>query len=237
MDKTNIPKANTKDELINILSQFDISVPSLGDGRQTLHVERWSICKLLSTLAFHDSLFYPLELTHDDRPDFIVLMDHTKIGIELTAARHESHAKYQAILNREFPEKIYSPSIFQLDHVALTKNEIYENLRQETIAGMPLMGDQPERDWAQYIKNSIQKKLEALAKPEFKKFNNNCLLIYVAIPFCQVKIDIAMEYLNAYLPEIWAKELTFDVIYIEHIHHIIQISPNKSLLMKINEIW
>lgn len=199
MTKTNISQVVNKENLLVILSTFDISVPPLGMGRTKDHVERWSICKLLSTLAYQNRLSYPLHLTHADRPDFILSMEDTNIGIECTEARNQNHAKYQAIVNLEFPEKIYSASLFQQEQASLTKNEMYDDLKQNALTGKPLMGDQPEKDWAQYIKHAIQKKLLALAKPEFEKFNKNYLLIYAATPFGQVDIDIAMEHLNAYL--------------------------------------
>lgn len=237
MIKTNITIATCKNNLLSILSTFDISVPPLGLKRTKDHVERWSICKLLSTLAYQNKLFYPLQLIHDDRPDFLIKFTDEQVGVEFTEARSQNHAHYQAILNREYPEKIYSTSLFQIGEPPLSKSEIHKDLQQDTLAGKPLMGDQPERDWAEYIQIAIQAKLIALAKVEFKKFDKNWLLIYVAIPFTNVDLDVALSCLNSWLPKLWIQGVTFDVIYIEHINYIIQLSPNNSALMEINEIW
>lgn len=237
MIKTNIPIATCKDNLLFILSTFDISVPPLGLKRTKNHVERWSICKLLSTLAYQNKLFYPLQLIHDDRPDFLIKFSDQEVGVEITAARNENHAHYQAILNREYPEKIYSPSLFRPGEETLSTTEIHEDLKQDTLSGIPLMGNKPEKDWAEYIQIAIEAKLVTLAKVEFKKFDKNWLLIYVAIPFTNIDLDVALSYLNPHLPKIWAEEVTFDAIYVEHIHYIIQLSPTKSALMEIKEIW
>ena len=237
MIKTNIKIAISKENLLSILSSLDISVPPIGMRRPKAHVERWSICKLLSTLANQNQLTYPLQLIHDDRPDFLIKFTSEQVGIEFTEARNCNQAHYEAILNREFPEKIYSLSLFQLGKPEMSTEDIRAHLKQDLLFGPPLMGDKPERDWAEYIKGTIQAKLLGLAKPGFKKFDKNWLLIYVAIPFTNVDIDVALTYLEPCLPNIFANIVTFDTIYIEHINHIIKICPSELKKMEINEIW
>lgn len=183
MTKTDITIATCKDNLLSILCKFDISTPALGMGRTKNHVERWSICKLLSTLAYQNKLTYPLQLIHDDRPDFLIKFTGEHVGVEFTEARNQNEAHYQALRNRKYPEKFYSTNLFQLGKPALSTSEMHEDLKQEILSDKPLMGDQPEKDWAEYIQLSIQSKLIALAKVEFNKFDKNWLLIYVVIPF------------------------------------------------------
>ncbi len=237
MTKTNIKIATSKENLLSILSSLDMSVPPIGMGRTKEHVERWSICKLLSTLANQNQLTYPLQLIHNDRPDFLIKFTNERVGIEFTEARNRNQAHYEAILNREFPDKIYSPSLFQLGEPEMSKSEMLADLGQDALSGAPLMGDKPEIDWAEYIKDTIQAKLLGLAKPEFKKFDKNWLLMYVAIPFTQVNINVALTYLEPYLPKIFANNVTFDTIYIEHINQIIKICPSELVNMEIHQIW
>ena len=237
MTKTNIEIAVSKENLLSTLSAIDILVPPVGMGRTKEHVERWSICKLLSTLANQNQLTYPLQLIHDDRPDFLIKFTSEQVGIEFTEARNRNQAHYQAILNREFSEKIYSPSLFQLGKPEMSKDGMLADLKQDLLFGPPLTGDKPERDWVEYIKNTVEAKLLGLAKPEFRKFDQNWLLIYVAIPFTNVDIDVALTYLGPCLPKIFAFNMTFDTIYIEHVNQIIKICPSELIKMEINEIW
>ena len=88
MTKTNIKIATSKENLLSILSSLDMSVPPIGMGRTKEHVERWSICKLLSTLANQNQLTYPLQLIHNDRPDFLIKFTNERVGIEFTEARN-----------------------------------------------------------------------------------------------------------------------------------------------------
>jgi hypothetical protein len=63
--------ADSKDQLTSILRGIDISVPPRKEGRKTPHLETWSICHLLATLAQCNEIVYPMELTKRERPDFL----------------------------------------------------------------------------------------------------------------------------------------------------------------------
>ena len=86
-------RANMNEELLAVLRSIDISVPPKNAGRMTEHCETWSICRLLATLAKHNRIKFPIQLTKRERPDFLLKSADRYIGIEVTEAINEEYAK------------------------------------------------------------------------------------------------------------------------------------------------
>ena len=238
MDKTNIPKANTKDELINILSQFDISLPPVGDGRTKEHDERLAICMLLSALAHTDELTYALSLEHKDKPDFRLHEGDNITGIEVTFARNQDQAHFKAMMNRSDTSKIYSTNVFQPEQrLSQAEKEAYLT---EDLPAFPLMGDQPYKNWATYVSESIKKKILDFDNSKFEKFSKNILVVFVETPeqVAVSDIDKAIQYLTPELDKAWAEVVHFDCIYVQHYQQIAKLKPSEETkILDCNDIW
>lgn len=238
MDKTTIPKANTKDELINILSQFDILLPPVGVGRTKEHDERLAVCMLLSTLAHADELAYPLSLEHKDKPDFRLHEGDSVTGIEVTFARNQDHAHFKAMMNRSDTSKVYSTSVFQSEqHLSQDEKEAY---LIEDLPAPPLMGDRPYENWAAYVSKSIKKKIQDFEDPKFEKFSKNILVVFVETPerVAVSDIDKAIQYLTPELDKAWAEVVRFDCIYVQHYQQIAKLKPSEETkILDCNDIW
>ena len=93
--------AASVDQLLASLEQIDISVPLRTEGRTTGHCEASSICRFLSTYSDTELLTYPLELTHRDRPDFLIKHSAGEVGIEVTEVVPENRAAVDAYRERK----------------------------------------------------------------------------------------------------------------------------------------
>jgi hypothetical protein len=69
----NLETITDKDSLLQLLAETSIDVPAKTEGRRTEHTEKWTICRLLSTLAGLNKLEYPVNLIHRYRPDYRIL--------------------------------------------------------------------------------------------------------------------------------------------------------------------
>lgn len=61
--------------------------------RKTKHVECRIISLLLGTLAKHNYLDYPITISKQESPDYLVQFNNIDIGIEITEAINEDYAK------------------------------------------------------------------------------------------------------------------------------------------------
>ncbi|KIL05685.1 hypothetical protein QX25_06690 [Stutzerimonas stutzeri] len=87
-----ILQAGTLAELRTKLAELDIDVPARSEGRRNHHAERYCIAHLLATLPA-ERLSFPLTLVHSDKPDFVLTMSGTEVGIEHTEAVPENVAR------------------------------------------------------------------------------------------------------------------------------------------------
>lgn len=234
---TNVPTVTTKNDLISILGSFDITVPLRTEGRKTPHVERWAICRLLSTLAKNELLCYPVSLKHRDRPDFLLKCHETQIGIELTEAISEQYAAFSALAEREFPNSFLEPGHFRWGKTRPTIEEMRELLRQKQLSSPPWEGDRAEREWALHFQNVIETKLLKLAKPGFEAFQENWLVIYDNLPLPHIHLEKAIGFLLPEIGRAWASTPSFSAIYIEHGIYFAKLTPNDTTYMNLYDLW
>jgi len=89
--------AYDRDSLLSSLCSIDTSVPPRGKERTTEHTERWSICRLLSTLSWENKLEYPCIVEKSERPDYVICLGKNRVGVEITEAVKEDLAKAEAL--------------------------------------------------------------------------------------------------------------------------------------------
>ncbi|MFC4270837.1 hypothetical protein GQF03_03815 [Sneathiella chungangensis] len=236
--------ASSADELCSQLEQIDISVPSRGGARNNERVETWTVCRLMASLADTVFIDQPIALTsHNEqeggRPDFLAISDGTIIGIEVTECIDEQFARYMKLANDEFPNAILDPSHFGWTSRTRkwTENELRELLCQEKLTGPGWVGDQPEREWTEYINYRIDNKLQILAKCGFKKFDSNWLAIYDNLPYGDLDVELAVSYLRPKIEHIWSVDPAFDAIFVESRNQIVRITADGSEIIPLNNLW
>lgn len=232
-----ISLVTTKNDLIAVLRRFDIAVPLRTEGRKTHHVEKWTICRLLSTLMKNERLVYPMSLTGRERPDFLLQRDEAKVGIEATEAIPEQYASFLAFAESEFSDKSIERGHFRRGSPKLSKDEMRDLIRRERLTAPPWAGDRPEQEWAEYFQSVIEAKLLKLAKPGFEIFPENWLAIYDNLQLPNIDLEKAVGFLLLKLDENWACIPGFDAIYIEHGAVVVQLSPNKITYMELHDLW
>lgn len=82
----NMIEATSATELLKRLTALDISVPLRTEGRTKDHGERAWICRFLATFAETGLLDFPLCVDHIDRPDIVLHLPSSSIGLEITEA-------------------------------------------------------------------------------------------------------------------------------------------------------
>lgn len=103
-------RADTPAELKARLAELDIDVPLRSEGRRNHHAERYCIAPMLATLPV-EQLSFPLTLIHSDKPDFLLAMPSTDVGIEHTEAVPENIARADFLREKEGlgPDVYFSP--------------------------------------------------------------------------------------------------------------------------------
>jgi len=232
-----LPTAQNSEELLSSLRGIDISVPLRSEGRITDDVERWVICRLLSTLVTINELTYPISIIKRERPDFQLTLGTVLAGIEITEATSQNYAAFSALAEREYPDVMLEPSHFRWGAPELSTKEMRELLKQSQLSGSPSVGDAPEREWALYMQSVIDAKHKKLGTMGFQHYQYNWLSIYDNIPGVVVKLEKAVGFLAEKLESIWQLVPTFDTLYIESGSTIVRIKPEGIEFWPLQDLW
>lgn len=173
--------ANSADDLLKTLACIDISVPDRTKPR-TEAIERYSVCRLLSTLARTEYLLYPLSLKRRERPDFLLTCNGQEIGIELTQATSEDYSAFRTHVERSQQRykghwHFIEPTHFRHGK-PLNKKQQDDLLDSEKLKGRPWSGDEAEKEWSLYIRDALKNKQSKFQKNNFAKFDQNWLAIH-----------------------------------------------------------
>lgn len=158
------------------LSAIDVHVPPRTEGRKKDQVERYSIAYLLASLPSQE-ITYPVDLTHQDRPDFFLQMADREIGIEHIEAVPENHVRAAIFRQKGVGPPVYFLQKHQPGELSRSNNAILSDITQNK-AGPAWVGNEVEVKWARVVMHCIDAKVQVINKPGFTKFKENWLLVY-----------------------------------------------------------
>lgn len=227
--------ANSADDLLRSVGAIDIAVPLRTEGRTTEQCERWSICRFLSTYAETDLLQYPLQVEKHERPDLLLSLPSSRIGIEITEAVPEDWAWADARREKLDLETIVSLQRFRPAEPRRSKQEI-DNIARGSSRGDGWAGDAPEKEWADAMLHVAARKSDKCQSPGFEQFEMNWLLIYDNWPLPALKAEKAVAFLAQRLANL-DMPLPFESIFIEREHFIWQFRTSGCVPQPIRDLW
>ncbi|KAF1720153.1 hypothetical protein [Pseudoxanthomonas wuyuanensis] len=204
--------ADTDAAFRSALSQLDTQVPRRAQGRRSHHTERYCAAHLLATLPT-SRLSFPLRLTHGDKPDFVLELPETSIGIEHTEAVSENEAHAQFLREKEG----LGPEVFFMSRaVPGEPRKSAARLRQEIkddAWGDGWYGDSTEREWAIAMAYYVKQKLSKALAPGFLRHPQNWLMVYDNWPVPSVDYRNSASHLQPLL-EAMDVFSVFDAIFV-----------------------
>ncbi|MFT3754878.1 MAG: hypothetical protein QM769_02850 [Pseudoxanthomonas sp.] len=175
------------------LRSINVDVPSRSEGRGTVHVETYSIVRLLGSLPFRIENF-PLTLVKDECPDYLLTLNGKQVGIEHTEAISTNAAKEAALRDEGYGPDYYFARIPSLHEPRKSRKQLIEEIEANK-SGPGWFGDSLEKNWAEAMAYFIGKKVVTASKAKFRRFDQNWLLIYDNWPTFAIKHDKALAYL------------------------------------------
>ncbi|MCY4364058.1 MAG: hypothetical protein OXE42_18070 [Gammaproteobacteria bacterium] len=232
-------EANSKSDLSGKLSEIDISVPSRGCGRTSLHVEKRCICHLLSTLNNNNRLAFPVKVSESERPDFVITINgNPSFGVEITEAIQEDLAQTMTLPEAQHPEAVIDRSLFRWDDPKKSLGEKRNIASRTRLSGPPWEGDDPEKECAQAIKDITFTKTEKLNEGDFQRFGENWLEIYDNVSLAG--LEKAEDYIQSALEPYWRESSfshIFDRIFVERERYIMEFSQSSFHLHRLCNLW
>jgi hypothetical protein len=229
--------AETLDDLERKLRGVDLEVPNRTEGRETKHTERYTMARLVATLARGDDLAFPLCVRHRDRPDFAIESGRLTIGVEVTEAISENFAAYCALAEHEFPDAILDIGLFRWGAPKLSREQMRAKLRDNKITSDGWSGDSPEREWALWVQRAVDRKLKKIASPGFQVFDRNWLAAYDNLPLPYLHLEQAVASLRPLLADRWSRVPSFDIVFVERGPVIVRITKMASQHLVLNDLW
>lgn len=234
-------EADSKSDLSGKLSEMDISVPSRSRGRTSLHTENWCICRLLSTLNNNNRLAFPAEVSKSERPDFVITINRNpSFGVEITEAIQEDLAQTMTLPEAQLPESVMDPSLFRWRDPKKSLEEKRDIASRTYLSGPMLVGDDPEKEFAQAIKDITCEKTRKLNKDTFQRFGENWLGIYDNVSLAGLEKEKAADYAWSALKPYWCKSSfshIFGRIFVESGTDIIEFSQSSFHLHRLCDLW
>jgi len=173
---------HTRIELQNFWKR-QLWIPSRTSGRSTADVE-------MATMARHvlnniESPFwdYPVHVTHQDRPDFIVESGIGRIGVEVTEQWSRSYG--HALALSENSDGFLEPSDFSFDggDKKRTGKTLGKLVNKTRFTGPPTMGDHDERRWvSRTLETAERKAAKADRYPQASELDELHLCIFDVRP-------------------------------------------------------
>lgn len=227
--------ASNKSELLNVLAGIDISVPRRTEGRTKDHTERYAISHMLSALAGGNHLSYPINLTQRERPDFLLVTDSVKIGIEHTEAVPQNEAHKTVLRENAGGSEVYFISHHKPGEIKKTAKHLKKEI-EENRAGNGWAGDSVEREWPKAMFHFINTKIDTLMKEGFERFNKDWLLIYDNWSLPALDREEAVPILLKLSMDNGSFE-KFDHIYIITGNRLYEFSSTGVTPHEINDLW
>jgi hypothetical protein len=213
-----ILRADSPTELIDRLAGLDIDVPARSEGRRNHHAERYSIAHLLAALPI-EQLSFPLTLTHSDKPDFLLAIPGSEVGIEHTEAVPENIARANFLREKEG----LGPDVYFIPHAKPGEpKKTADELRCDIEADKPgsgWCGDSPEREWAAAMAHYVEKKIPKATADGFIQYRVNWLIVYDNWPLPHIDYFKAATYLAPLLAAMGAFSV-FDAIFVHDDSHM-----------------
>jgi hypothetical protein len=230
-------RAKSPSELLAILKARNISVPPRTEGRTKEHCERWSICRLLSTLAARNLIQYPVHLHHQDKPDFRMQTGRDIVGIEVTEAIPQDYAAATALSEKENPDAVIDMSLFKWGGQSKTVDELREIISQKKLTGPGWEGDTPEGEWGEAITQVLETKHLRLVSPDFQMASTNWLQIYDNLPLSNPDPILSLNSLFPNLRSYWSRSPRFDTIYVDSGEEIFRLTVSGWDRWSVNNLW
>lgn len=225
-------------DLVTRLSAITVAVPRRSEGRTSRHTENWSMCRFLATAADNDLLKFPLDCWKRERQDYYMRIGVTEVGVEITEAIPESYSRYLNIQERYSPSALIDLGLFRYGSAPIPSKMIHSSLGEVRRLSVGWSGDEAEREWAQFMRDSILTKIGKLAIPGYEKFRENWLVIYDNLPRPSINLTKAVKYLRKLINEhLGRSETSFDWVFINSGSVIIGLSRRKTIKMKLINLW
>lgn len=228
--------AHSRDALLSILSGIDIYKSPRDSNRTTEYRERWSMCRLLSTLAWENKLDYPCVGHKSERPDYVFRLGEQSIGIEITDAVKEDRVRTE-VLPAVNSSSVIDISLFKWRDSRKTLDELRQIARKTELNGPGWDGDEPYQEFADAISDKVGDKTSKLNEETFSRFDEDWLIIYENLTLPPgVDRNQAAGYLTCSLKDYWGSE-SFHRIFIESKKFIIKLTRERLAMYRICDLW
>ncbi len=227
--------AHSRDALLSRLSSINISVPPRGSERTTAHTETWSICRLLSTLAWEDKLDYPCVWCKDERPDYVLQLGEQHAGVEITEAVKVDLARTE-VLPENDSDSVIDISLFKEQDKRKSLSELRHIASQSKLTGPGWVGDEADQEFARAISNRVERKTKKLNEDTFSRFDENWLVIYDNLALPGMNRNNAVDCLCRALVSYWGSN-AFHRIFVESGELLIDLSRERLAVYNICDLW
>lgn len=233
-------EAQSRTELNAKLTALDLAVR--GTGSSTIRRERTSMSRLLATLATSGHLQFPLQIRHQDRPDFRIVTAGVRIFVECVEAVPQEWKEIQADRRRRVhashggePKVVFMPR-FPPDG-RRDGREDRALVLSGAAAEPPWEGDEPERDWVTVMVDTIRRKRAKLLGGSYPVDGAVWLLIQDEWPLPDVDVAAALGLLVPAVQVAFEDGLGFDRVHICTHDELVTVDASSCTQMPIVDLW
>ncbi len=196
--------------------------------------------RLLSTLATHNLLRFPVHLEKRERPDYRLATDNSLIGCEITEAINEEYVRAQSLpeagQGNSLKKSVTDPSLFKWGQKRRSLKELRKIVSRDKLTGSGWVGNCAEHEYAQIICDVVQRKTYKMHKVGYELFDKNWLLIYCNQPLPKLDVQESSKLCSEKLSSYWNAN-AFDAIFVEEGGYIVRYAEQGFHIMQLNDLW
>lgn len=194
--------ARDSDELREVLSGINTTVPQRSEGRTSAHRERYCVVKYLSYLLESGALDFPITVTKNPEPRspdfFVVSPSRGRVGIEHTDAGSEEYQHAVALAERDTSVQCLELPEYASPRQASDLQDVKRGFRKagEKLSSSGWEDDEAEQQWAGFISDAISKKVTKATSGNYDTRASYELLIYDYTPLMALDYPKAISVLR-----------------------------------------
>lgn len=230
-DERVIVEAERVDQIFSRLRAANVSVRGRASARNKEQVEIYSLVRLLGSRPYALTDF-PLKLIKRERPDFLLTLNGTTIGVEHTEAITQNAAKEAFLRDGGAGPDVHFVRPASLTEPPKSSGELRAEIAADEM-GLGWVGDSVERGWVEAITFFVMKKFQLLHKQDYPRFERTWLVIYDNWTAPNLNLTTALPLLRSSLDSLATWSL-FDRVFILDENELVEIDASMIYVYCVN---
>ena len=227
-------QAASAEELVPALKADFDSFKGQPTTTNTQFDERLQMRNFLKAAVKSGSLFFPLKLSHGDKPDFTIAFPTTNIGVEATKIASEQLERVQKLHRRDFKDRCIEITTFTVKGPKRDNDELSDiSLRGAWNASWQNAAD-ISRFWLESAVSVLERKSRQRERYA-SNFNETWLLLSDRLSLAEPDFQKHLKLIHPYLKQCFQRNDWYELVAIEYDNVVTILTKNACASVRVSQ--